>query len=459
MNQLKFNDNAFCSTQNKSSAEILNLFFIFLNSQALSYCVFGNTHFLPEQISSDIDIVLDYDCPKTLIQLITTFCKQEGIHWIQQIEHDPNAYHFTLAWFNTSSQMQLLHLDFYSRYIEQGQSLLSAEHFLTKRIQPVNNQGQNKTFYIPCPSISFVTYLLKRVFKENLETAHWQFLSKEYKKDKNGAQQQIRQFWPQQLADSIIQAFEEDNRYNISDKLQILKRSIRRHKSLKDTWKELQRKLVRMFRPTGLWFTVMGPDGCGKSSVIQGLSAFMSPCFQTVEHFHLKPGILRLSKSAALPITEPHSQKPRNSFTSILKLIYFVLDYGIGYFSKLHFKLAKTALIIFDRFYDDLLIDPIRFRYGGPRFLAQLCRYLTPRPDLMILLDAPPEILQDRKQEVPFEETKRQREAYLRHFKQLPNGIIIDASQPLETVIQDTAKAIISKMERRVIQRAGSTTD
>ncbi len=75
-------------------------------------------------------------------------------------------------------------------------------------------------------------------------------------------------------------------------------------------------------------------------------------------------------------------------------------------------------------------------------WLARLVGKLVPQPDLWILLDAPAEVLQARKQEVPFEETVRQRQAYLDLVNGFNNSVIIDASQTIDKVITDTNRAI-----------------
>ena len=53
----------------------------------------------------------------------------------------------------------------------------------------------------------------------------------------------------------------------------------------------------------------------------------------------------------------------------------------------------------------DAIVDPKRYRYGGPIWLLNLIWKITPKPDLIVLLDAPAEVIQQRKKEVPFEET------------------------------------------------------
>lgn len=78
--------------------------------------------------------------------------------------------------------------------------------------------------------------------------------------------------------------------------------------------------------------------------------------------------------------------------------------------------------------------------------LAQFIGTLMPRPGLWVLLDAPAEILQARKQEVPAEETARQRQAYLSLVRKQRKYVIVDASQPLGKVIADVEYAIAATM-------------
>jgi thymidylate kinase len=65
-----------------------------------------------------------------------------------------------------------------------------------------------------------------------------------------------------------------------------------------------------------------------------------------------------------------------------------------------------------------------------------------------VLLDAPAQVLQARKQEVSLEETARQRQAYLAFVRNQRSYMIIDASQALDNVIADTKHAIIETISK-----------
>ena len=75
------------------------------------------------------------------------------------------------------------------------------------------------------------------------------------------------------------------------------------------------------------------------------------------------------------------------------------------------------------------------------------------RPHLIILLDAPAKVLLARKQEVSHGEIVRQRAAYLATIRGLPNGHVVDASQPLEEVLADVEGIILDHMAKRTARR------
>ncbi|MGA7342876.1 MAG: hypothetical protein WBE72_06290 [Terracidiphilus sp.] len=193
-------------------------------------------------------------------------------------------------------------------------------------------------------------------------------------------------------------------------------------------------------RPSGLWVSFLGPDGSGKSSVIARYVPSMEPYFRGVRQFHLRPGLLRGTAAAQIPNTDPHGQEPRGWLASTAKALYFWADYTLGYWFRVRPLLARSQLVVFDRYYHDLPIDARRFRYGGPRWLARLIARLIPLPDLMLVLDAPPDLLQARKQEVTAEESVRQSEAYRAvalSDSVRGRAVLVDASQPLEQVVRD----------------------
>jgi thymidylate kinase len=217
--------------------------------------------------------------------------------------------------------------------------------------------------------------------------------------------------------------------------------------------KHVRQFLDRVMRPTGGWIAFIGPDGCGKSLVIEAIRRQFSQTFRDVRCFHLRPAFLHFKSNAEGLVTDPHGKPPRGRIASVIKIFYFVADYFLGYLFQLVPAMIRTHLIIFDRYIDDLLVDSKRVRYSGPQWLLQLAARIVPRPDLVVLLDAPAEVLWSRKQEVPFKEVVRQRDAYLSMAHNRPSILVINAAQPVSGVVHDVMDVLIAHFSRRTTAR------
>jgi thymidylate kinase len=198
----------------------------------------------------------------------------------------------------------------------------------------------------------------------------------------------------------------------------------------------------------GLWIAFFGPDGVGKSAVIEQVKDQLGPVFTSVAQFHFRPMFLRRGLSRA-PVTEPHGQVPRTLLVSMAKLAYWLLDCWYGYLLATRSVRRRGGLVIFDRYYPDILVDPLRYRLPpkGRRFAKWLVS-LAPRPDLCILLDARAEVVQRRKREVSLGESQRQRFAYLAMFQFMRDKLLVNADGPTLEVAQRVSTALLLVLEK-----------
>jgi thymidylate kinase len=155
------------------------------------------------------------------------------------------------------------------------------------------------------------------------------------------------------------------------------------------------------------------------------------------------------------PPSAPHSRPPRSLLGSLAKTMFWLLDYTLGYYVTIRPELVRSTLVLFDRYLLDVLVDPRRYRYGGPPWLVRALWRVVPKPDLVILLDAPAEILQGRKLEVAPEEAARQREAYRDLVRGLSNGHLVDAARPVEEVAAQVDAIVLDFLNRRTARRLG----
>ncbi|HEY9818195.1 MAG TPA: hypothetical protein V6D20_20675, partial [Candidatus Obscuribacterales bacterium] len=166
---------------------------------------------------------------------------------------------------------------------------------------------------------------------------------------------------------------------------------------------------------------------------------------------HWRPSIKRGPKERQSNVEDPHGQTPRGSVSSFLKLGWLWLNWWVGWWKSIR-KARKRGVVIYDRYHVDLLVDPKRYRYGAAMGLARLASRFMPQPDAVFYLDAPPDILLSRKQELPLETLERFRERYLDLSKATPNFVIIDATKPLAEVISEVdskLRGLISQIHTR----------
>ena len=197
---------------------------------------------------------------------------------------------------------------------------------------------------------------------------------------------------------------------------------------------------------------LLGPDGSGKTTVLKYLEANLTlPGVAGIKTIH-RGDLMRSSTDQPGEIT--HYAKPAyDPIRSIGKLLVRAWEWRSLYYGRVAEQRAHGHLVFLDRYYlFDLYVDPLRYRYGGPLPLVRQIADLMPKPDLILLLDAPTDVLLARKQEVAAQEIARQREAYLKLVKPLPNGHILDATQPVEAV----SAAVRHKIESWIAKKNGT---
>jgi thymidylate kinase len=219
--------------------------------------------------------------------------------------------------------------------------------------------------------------------------------------------------------------------------------------SPRSAFKVARRDTRAWLRPSGVFCVVMGPDGVGKSTIIQRLrlelEALSIPC--TAGRW--RPGVIRrVTPDSSNRM--PHAKSLRGSFTSSLCLLGLALDFAIGYAISTYPAMARTEIVIFDRYFHDLLIDPKRYRYAGPMWLPRLIsRMIPPRKALFVILDADEDVILSRKQELPPDELRRQRIAYRTFASHALNSIIISAHKPVDEMVRELVDKIIDILASR----------
>ena len=212
--------------------------------------------------------------------------------------------------------------------------------------------------------------------------------------------------------------------------------------------KEIQSQLTA----SGLVIGILGRDGCGKSTFIEQLAPVMEPYFEGIDKFKKFPSVFY--KEAIFKKKEPHdNSKPhfyseRGRLASFLKLNLVFAEFMLGYWLKIFPGKAKSRLILYDRYFIDVLADPLRYRIKGNRFWIKAMHYMLPKPDLWIILDLPSDVLVKRKQDLTYEMAEQLRYRYLDLQKILQNTIVINNEQELHKSVEVASKFILNHMHK-----------
>ena len=318
------------------------------------------------------------------------------------------------------------------------------------------DKGHQHLFKTLSPEMEFIYYFLKKTDKGAINETQFNHLQKQFVKNPELCIKNLEIFWPSETTKDIG-LWLKDNRFSVfQNAISKLKKQLEKNSrpSFVDFFREVRRKIRRIVHPTGAIIAVLGPDGCGKSTLGTILQKELAPVFRGNMDFHLRPNFFSFKKNDThSPVNDPHGQNPRSVIASALKLLYFLLDYVLGFIFILYPLKVRSHLILFDRYYHDLMIDPKRYRYSAPMWIALMIGYLIPKPDLFLILDAPARIIQSRKQEVSFSETDRQRNAYSNFVHWGAQHIVLDTGRPIEETISDMNDAVLKFMARRMKNR------
>lgn len=170
---------------------------------------------------------------------------------------------------------------------------------------------------------------------------------------------------------------------------------------------------------TGFSIGFTGPDGSGKTTVIDQVLERLASVFRTAhKYYHFRPTLFGnlgevahstgLKKEVDRDYSKPHRGGKTGALSSFARLLYYSLDYIVGYFVKVKSVIRITRVVIFDRYYTDIICDSRRSRiYLNYKFLYWFGKIFIPSLDYNILLTARSETILARKRELDEEGIRR----------------------------------------------------
>jgi thymidylate kinase len=419
-----------------------------LGSRKIRYAVLHSWDQLPEHLPSDLDIaVAGVDAWR--IPGVLAAIERRGFRPVQYLNYAVHAHYFVFAW-TEGGTLATAAVDFITEHREGNLILTSADEL-------VEGRRQFRGFWIPSAAAQFRYLLSKKVLKRSLPARQSRQLA--VLAEELGPEETRR------VCDRLFggrwgeRAAEASREEKLGDLLGSLRLRLWFRAFVKRPWTllrfpltELPRVLNRLTHPTGLVIAVLGPDGAGKSTLIENLGAQLDGAFRLRHLFHWRPGLL--FKGRRRPESRPHSRQPLGPLASVAHLMGHLADHILGFPLRIRPLLVHSGLVLFDRYFDDIVADPARYRCSAPASLVRVTAALRPRPDLMLVLEAPAEVIAARKQETTQQAIAESAEQYRRLAEQ-PFACRIDARLAPDEVALRAANAAVDLLHGRMVRRHG----
>lgn len=211
-----------------------------------------------------------------------------------------------------------------------------------------------------------------------------------------------------------------------------------------------------MKKRSGLFIVFLGSDGVGKTTLINSLENRLQEqtplLFAMIKKYHWRPCLFkgRSNYSSKSCSSNPHDVQLDNMAISMLKLFFLFFDFLFGYYFKIYPALRKNELVLFDRYYYDLFLDPKRYRFGGPISCVKWLLPIIPYPNLIVYLDGPAMTIHQRKFELTIDEIKEQQNRFLNLKPHIRNIITLDCEDQINDLVDVIFTKILSIISLRM---------
>lgn len=448
-------------------AKIFDSFIRELNSENIKYFILRNYEGLPDvNESKDIDLIIEpgkYSCAAQLLLRIFEEYKVEYYYTVK--------YERVRCWFGMNARDDFaIHIDLIEGYVNKGFEIFEFEKLYKNTVKYEGYNVLNRPYDIA------MLLLYKVIGAKELKGRYRDKISTGYKECHDDVKEILMDVLGDDLAVRVCSKL-DDNDYEwiVQHSSEISKTSkevaFRKHplSTAKCVVEFLTEKIYRIiicpskFRKM---IALEAPDGTGKSTFIDLLRVTLAETFvcdiEKMHVYHFRPSILpnlgEVGEKAGVmkqdtDFENPHRNKPANSISSFIRMVYYWLDYVIGGAICIRKDVQFDKITIFDRYIYDFIVDPLRSRIALPRSVRVLFAKMVQKPQIVFVLNAPAEVIYKRKQELTIDEIERQ----LKEFEKLKsmgdNFFMIDANQSPEKMVQDARKIILSKFCKRIEKR------
>ena len=438
---------------------MLKALFSAMDRRHIRYCVLRNYETLPDQVpGSDIDLLVHHSDRRTFHNLVLEACEQTGWFRITVYKKDFQIVHYRLA--AVSPEIAFLRLDVMSdlgwrgtRYLDGGVVLANCRDYRGLRVPTAEMEA----------TILLVNSVL---FRGSLKERYHHFVTSTIGERPQECREIACGIAGDSLASGLIESAQQTDVaavYGLKRRLAkaVVLRALRRNplRALRDWLGFCIFVMGRAISPPGYFVALVGPDGVGKTTVADSLQERLEDVFPHITYLHLRPGLLPSIKrvlhrghadgSSVETSDVGPKGKPPGLAGSLLRLLYYAMDYWVGYYLKIYPKLVRGGLVIADRYHYDYVVDQRQKNVNLRPWLARLLTRTLPNPHLVALLTTYESVAAQRKPEIEAEEVRRQINSFEELLQGSPAYARVENTDTLSRTTESVIGAVVNGMQRR----------
>ncbi|HEX3359065.1 MAG TPA: hypothetical protein VHS31_18945, partial [Tepidisphaeraceae bacterium] len=254
-----------------------------LNDSGVPWCIPHGYEKFTEETPADIDCILARELtPKRLAELLHSHeialnarvvqWLADGAHWIVLASNESPP---TMLQLHVSYDYELNHRIFY-----RGEEILESRQ-------------AHDGFWIASPTIEFGCVLANRISKAKLDECRQERLADFFAEDPSGCARQIEKFFSLEPVRLLTRALKDRDWNDVNSNLSRLRADLLRGTKKSGLVASWFRRAKRWLKPdTGLHVTFLGPDGVGKSTVIDGVREHLRDAFLRTDYFTFAPSLI-----------------------------------------------------------------------------------------------------------------------------------------------------------------------
>lgn len=439
---------------------IFNSIILNFEQHSIRNFLLRNHEGLPNKnLSKDVDIIVEPGKIKKAVELLKKIYKEYGLDYFYCVKYE-KAYNCKGT--NLNGTMAI-HFDLMEGYFSRGFEIYTFDELYEQTIPYKNFRILNKTYF------GLMILIYKQFGYKNpfFKDSYIDIIFQTYH-SYPGFKTELIKLTGDNLSTKIFKNIEIKDfdkilafSHSFTKSLQLYAFKKAPLMTIKNAlffyWQKFDR-IIFNYRKYSKVFAVVGPDGSGKTTflntLIDNLKFFYaddesSDRFNLYHHRpNLLPNLGELSekighKDQDKDFTNPHRANPASMISSMIRLTYYWLDYIIGFNLLVRKDVQRDRFSIFDRYSYDFLVDPKRIRLNLPFWIRNMYVKLMPHPKIVFYLDASPDVIYRRKQELTLDEITKQNILYKKLTSSNKRFITLDSNRPVNESVEEAIKIIL----------------